>query len=190
MNDAEDDEERGSSASEVVAEDRPSHLYSLFQNDVLSIDAQETVRDMHERSSKAAAVTLDAARSVLQRLMPPKEDVYAISGSVSQWHRILHEVFPLTSLPKSQQDLLTSYDIVIQPETDTMALASWLLGVAMVSQQVRQEAHSPDSIVRAFQKRFSFARVVSEAVESHILSHDSLIGTVEGIELALLYLRA
>jgi len=191
MQDEENDsDEDGSSNSEAVAEDRPSHLYSLFQNDMLSIDSRPAVRERNERTSKAAAASLDAARTVLQRLMPLKEDIHAVSAHVSSWHRALHEVFPLTTLPQSQQDLLSSYEVVTRPEADTMVLAAWLLGVATISQQVPQDAYGPDNVARSFQKRMNFARLVSEAVERHILSHDSLIGTVEGIEVALLYLRA
>jgi len=166
MQDEEDDNgEESSSTSEVVAEDRPSHLCSLFQNDMLSIDTQATVRDLNERPSKTAVASLDAARIMLHRLMPPKEDIYAVSAHVSRWHRVLHEVLPLTTLPKSRQDLLSSYETVTQPNADTMALAAWLLGVATISQQMPQEAHSPDGVARSFQKRFNFARVVCEVAE-------------------------
>ena len=189
MHYTEDEDEDGSVVSEVLTDDRPSHLYSLFHNDLLSIDTQETAREKQVRSSKAAAVPLIEARSVLQRLMPEKADIHANSGHISRWHHILYDIFPLKSLPKSQEDLLASYDTVSQPETDTMALAAWLLGVASVSQLVPQETHSPNSVIKSAQKQLSFARMVSEAVEAHILSHDSLIATVQGIEVALLNLR-
>lgn len=189
MHDAGEDD-KSSTDSEVVEEDLPSHLYSLFENDVISTDAQENARARHEQGSRSVIASLNTARSVLQRFIPPRSDIQMQSGHVLRWQRLLHELMPLGSAPVSAEELSSAYDAMIQPDVDVIDLAMWLLGIAVVTQQILPEDSSPTGFVRQYQKRSSYVRTLSETVETHILSHDSLIGTTRGISLALLNARA
>lgn len=191
MHDAPDEEDRSSSDSEVVEEDLQTRLYSLFENDVVSTDAQQNTKAKHEQSSRSVMASLNTARTILQRFIPPKSDIQMKSGHVPRWQRLLHEIMPLALPPESAEELLSSYDAMMQPDVDTMTLAAWLLGIAVVTQQaLPDDGSSPTGLVRHYQNRSSYVRALADTVETHILSHDSLIGTVRGVSLALMNARA
>ena len=188
--DAAGEDDKSSSDSEVVEEDPPNHLYSLFENDVLRTNAQANTKVKQEQSSRSVIASLNTARAELQRFIPPRSDIQMKSGHLMRWQRLLHEIMPMASLQASAEELSSSYDDMIQPDADTMNLATWLLGIAVVSQQVPPDASSPTGFMKHFQNRSNYVRALADTVETHILSHDSLIGSVKGIGLALMNARA
>ncbi|KAF2095104.1 putative C6 finger domain protein [Rhizodiscina lignyota] len=183
-----DDFEEDSSSSDVLGEDRPTLLGSLFQNEWLSVDTRRQNEQLTERRSKASAQLLDTARQSLQRLVPSREDVVTIAthGFASKWLVLLHTLFPQPFIVKSQQDMLASYDNMRQPDVDAMLLAAWLLALALTAAQVPQEQGSPGAQLAGSQRASNFARSVAMVVEKMILSHERLIGTIQGLGLALL----
>lgn len=99
------------------------------------------------------------------------------------------ELFPMGNIASSEDEVVAKYSSMRQPAVDTWDLASWLLTLALSSQQIPQQEPSPGTLLDTVRKRFNFARAVRETVERSLLSHDSLLGTIEGFQTALLYLR-
>lgn len=187
--DDEDDEDDSSSVAQMVTEDRPSHLYSLFQNEMLSTDNSSTLQSMRQKGSKARKQLLEQVKSTLQPLIPPKDDVFTIANHISRWYGIMFDIFPLSRTQRTTEDVLEGYKAALEPDVDAMELANWMLILAMISQQVPQEAYSPNSAVKGLETRTTFARQVSDAVHRTIVSHYSLIGNLAGLEVTMLWLR-
>lgn len=76
-----------------------------------------------------------------------------------------------------------------QPDVDIVDLASWLLTVAITAQQIPQQSNDTMPSPLGPRKRLNFSRAVSEAVESLVLSHDWLVGTIAGLGLGLHFVR-
>lgn len=183
-----DDYDDDSSASDVLGEDRPTLLSALFQNEWLSVDLQRRNEQLQDRKARTSAHLLDTAKQALQKLIPSKEDVesIAINGYASRWLVLVHTLFPQPFMVKTHQEMVSSYDDMQAPKVEPMALASWLLAVALTAVQVPQEKGSPGAQLNLFQRASYFARAIAETVEKMILSHDRLIGTIQGLSLALL----
>lgn len=187
--DEDEDDDDSSSVAQLVTEDRPSHLYSLFQNEMLSTDNSTNMQEIRQRGSKMTNQLLNSVKLALQPLIPSQDDVLTIANHTSRWYTILFDIFPLSRTPRTREEVLEGYGAATEPDADPMALAFWMLILAMVSQQVPQDAFSPDSTVKGLESRNTFARQVSDAVHSTIISHYSLLGSLAGLEVAMLWLR-
>ena len=184
-----DDSDDDSSVSDVLAAEQPSHLRSLFQNDWLSVDTPRQNAQLQDRKAKASAHLLDVARLALQKLIPPKDELSHMTGSASKWLVLLHALLPQPSVVKSGQEILENYDNMHKPDVDAISLASWLLVVAVTAQKIPQEHDSPGTKFKKCQRLSVFSRAVSDTVEGTILSHDRLIGSIQGLGMAIHFLR-
>ncbi|KIW22220.1 uncharacterized protein PV07_12130 [Cladophialophora immunda] len=184
--DGSDDESNG---SDVLATEQPLHLRSLFQNDWLSGDFGRQDQQLQERKAKASAHLLDLARQTLQQLIPQREDVLDMARTASKWIDLVHAMLPQPFAVKSQRELLDSYESMCAPDADAMSLASWLLDLAVTAQQEPQDQGSPATSLRRFHRISDFSRAISDAVENTLISHDRLMGTTQGLGMAMHFLR-
>jgi hypothetical protein len=82
--------------------------------------------------------------------------------------------------------MLETYEEMQALDVDALRLASWLATLAVTVQQSPQEGSIPPSeLGKYYQKWLDFSRKVSGTVESSILSHDSLLGTIQGLGIGL-----
>jgi hypothetical protein len=172
-----DDSSDDSSVVGVPSTEQPSHLRSLFQNDWLSVDNRRQTEALQDPGTKASAHLLVVAKQELQKLIPPKDEFLrlAMSSSSSTWLVVLGDLLPQPFTVKSQHEFLESYNDMNKPDVDAMTLATWLLTVAITAQQE--------------QKSSVFSRAVSAALESTILVHDRLVGTLQGLGIAVHFVR-
>lgn len=184
-----DEDDETSNISEVVIEGRPSYMDPLFQNEWISTDLQKNTDARREKHAQVTTQLLDTARRALQLIIPPKEDLMTATNQESAWFAIMQEIFPLMSSINSQSDLLSQYDQMKDPNVPVMKLAAWIQTIALISSHMSQDESSPSSFLRNFRRRNSFPQSVINVIETHILSHDSLLGTVDGLEVALLFTR-
>ncbi|KKK11851.1 hypothetical protein P175DRAFT_0559834 [Aspergillus ochraceoroseus IBT 24754] len=184
-----DDSDGESSASEILNAEGPSHLRSLFQNDWLSVDTRRHDEQLQERRVKASAHLLEIARPALQKLIPSKEDTSDMTVYNYDWLNMLHMMIPQPFAAKSQQEMLKHYEEMCQPDVDVISLASWLLTVAITAQQFPRSSGNIESPPLSSQKRLDFSRAVSDTVENLILTHDRLVGTVQGLGMAIHFIR-
>ncbi|EXJ54741.1 hypothetical protein A1O7_10082 [Cladophialophora yegresii CBS 114405] len=185
----EDESDDDSNTSDVIATEQPSHLRSLFQNDWLSADIGGQDEQSQDRRAKASAHLLDSARERLQRLVPAKEDVVNMARTASKWLDLVNSVLPQPFGLNSQQELLDSYDNMLKPDVDAISLAAWLLDLALTAQQEPRVYNSPATSLNRFHKVSNFSRAVSDTVESALFNHDRLLGTVQGLGMAMHFLR-
>ncbi|KAJ5291668.1 hypothetical protein N7478_000919 [Penicillium angulare] len=176
--DTSDDE---SNMSDIFATERPSHLQSLFQNDWLGLDGRQDNGQLQDRMERVCTNLLDIAREALQKLIPPKHEVAEMYESAFEWLRILHALLPQPFIAQPQTDALLNYDRMKKPDVDTMALASWMLTLAITAQQTPQDGPSTPEQPGTWLKQFEPSRAISDAVERAIISHDRLLGTTTGL---------
>lgn len=176
------------SISDALASE-PSHLRSLFQNDWLSADVHPQDEHAQERKAKATGHILVVAKQALQKLIPSRSSVSEIPESAFKWLIFLDTLFPDKLAARSRSEILESYDDMQRPDVDAVNLALWLLAVAITAQQVPDEDRSPSTQGKEYRRWVEFSHELSETVERFILSHDRLVGTVEGLGIALHYFR-
>ncbi|MCJ1383499.1 hypothetical protein MMC17_006613 [Xylographa soralifera] len=164
-------------------------MRSLFQNDWLSVDIDRPNEQLHDRKAMVSAHLLDTARHTLQKLIPSKYEVSHIARSASRWLDLLHTLLPQPFAVKSQQEILECYEEMCKPDTDAISLATWLITIAITAQQIPQEHGSPSTQLDSRQKYSRFSRLVSEIVESTLIAYDRLIFTVDGLGMAMHFVR-
>lgn len=184
-----DDSDDGSSISDVLAADQPAHLHSLFQNDWLSVDVRRQEEHLQDRKTRSSTNLLDVARQALQRLIPPKDQVLNITQSSSKSLELLHALLPHPFEVRSQQEMLENYEDMHKPDVHAISLASWLLTIAITVQQTPYPNDGESEELRNFQRWSGFSKAVSDTVESTILSHDRLVGTTQGLGMAIHFFR-
>ena len=181
-----------SSVVDVPNAQQPWHLRSLFQNDWLSVDTHLQNEYLQDRNAKASAHLLHIAKPALQKLIPSKDEFLSFatsSSSSSEWLILLHHLLPQPFTIKSQQEFLESYDALNKPDVSTLDLATWLLTVAITAQQDPCASDSPEDQVTRYTRCLGFSRAVSDTVESTIITHDRLIGTVQGLGMSVHFVR-
>ncbi|GFF39888.1 hypothetical protein IFM58399_05736 [Aspergillus lentulus] len=175
-----------SSGSDFPMTDRPSHLHSLFQNDWLSFD---TSQNENKAQGKISTHFSRLVRPRLQSLVPPKDEVIEIAGSSFDWLTMLHTLLPQPCTVVSQQDLVAGYEEMCNPDVNILTLASWLLALAIMAQQLPQETENREDQLRKCQKRSDLCRKIINTMESTLLCHDRLLATGEGLGMAVHFAR-
>lgn len=188
-NSGHDDSDEESSASEFLVAEPGSHLRSLFQNDWLSVDTNRDEEQLQGRRGKSLAHLLEMARPRLQKLIPPKDEVCDISRVEYDWLAVMHLMLPQPFAVRSQSEVVDLYSEMCRPDVDVFSLASWLLTVAITAQQIPQGPMDPEDRYTRHQARVELSQNITNTVESAILSHDRLLGTVQGLGLAIHYIR-
>ncbi|KAE8350055.1 hypothetical protein BDV28DRAFT_47863 [Aspergillus coremiiformis] len=184
-----DDSEGDSSGSDIPMAEKPSHLRSLFQNDWVSADAYRPEQQSPQRMDKAVAQLSMNVRPKLQSVIPKREEVADIAGSAYDWLTVLHAIFPQPLMLKSPQELLERYDSMCHPDADVIMLASWLLTLALTAQQTPRGWERSDVYRRKCRRRVEFCQSIISIVEKTLLCHDRLLGTVQGLGMAIHFLR-
>ncbi|KAL4911709.1 major facilitator superfamily domain-containing protein [Aspergillus aurantiobrunneus] len=182
-----DDSDDESIASEILVAEEPTQLRSLFQNDWLSVDTHRRHELLQERRVKASAHLLESVRPLLQKLIPSKEETTEMLTCSYDWLQMIHCMLPQPSVPNSNQEVLERREEMCRPDVDVATLASWLLTVAITSQQIPQGG--PEFQSKSSQRRLDFARTVSDAVEILVFTHDRIVGTVEGLGMTIHFIR-
>lgn len=161
----------------------PAYLRSLFDNNLISTEGRGA------DSSKSATTTgplLRRARQELQRLIPSKEDVVVIARFADTWLTTYHSLFPSRSVTHGSAELIYRRDEMMRPDVEPTTLAIWLISIAITVQQISRDVEEQLSGIKS---PTQYCKTVSETVAHTILRHDSLLGTIDGIETALHFLR-
>lgn len=183
------DDETDSCGSEFDAADQPSHLRSLFQNDWLSVDSQRQTGESHAHRVKGSSHLHNQARRAFQRLIPPREDILNIAQSALQWLPLIYALFPQPGAIMSPQEIGESLESMNKPDIDPISLASWLLTVALTGQQMQEQDNDKGIQLQRSHEWSKFCRAVSDTVETTIMPHDRLVGTISGLGMAMHFFR-
>ncbi|RDW71638.1 hypothetical protein BP6252_08201 [Coleophoma cylindrospora] len=164
----------------------PSHLRFLFNNFLVNTPENEKSK-ADQQSSRLLEECMNRARLRLQSLIPTREEVTAIATYASAWMPLYHALFaPICALESAEQ-LIVYYDQAHDSSVQPVALAMFLLSVAITVQQV-----PPDDISSSFYKGLgtrSFVEDVSRAVDATIVANSAIAGTVQGLETTMLIAR-
>lgn len=178
------------SVSDIVEEvDRLSHLRSLFQNELLSVESHRHNEHDAIQYGGSSMQLIDTARRALQALILPREEIWEISRMGPGWLTIQGEILPQTFGLKSESELFENYGDMCKPDVDPIYLASWLLTVAITAQQPLVCESTSASQREMRQRRWKYYQAVCHAVDKTILSHDNLVGTTRGLELSTQFIR-
>ncbi|EPE34175.1 Putative Zn(II)2Cys6 transcription factor (Eurofung) [Glarea lozoyensis ATCC 20868] len=178
-----------STLSDVLALEPPSHIHSLFQNDWLNVDTNRQDDQLNDHQTRPTAILLNKARHALQKAIPLKYEVSQITGSGSIWLDFFHNLFPQPFALKSAQEILDCYEEMCKPDIDAISLATWLMTIAITAHQVPPRCGNQSASPDRFQSYSKFSQKVSEIVESTLISHDSVVSTVNGLGMAINFVR-
>lgn len=158
----------------------PRHLLQLFDNGPL---------DNSSRSQAQSSSRITTARdsNTLRDLLPSRHDVLAISAYATPWLRLYTSLFPISNVPKSGQEMLSQFDQAALPTSQPMAISSTLLSIAMSIQQVPELSSR-----HRFESINDVARYVNEVivtVERLVVLDDNRAGSVDGVQVTLMFLR-
>jgi hypothetical protein len=177
--------ETDSEMSEISPMNPPTHLQQLFDNEFLDSHGNDGISsDMS--SDKASSAMLVRARTRLQALMPPKEDVRTVISNAASWLTLYNALFPTITMFTNAQEMLAKYEALQAPDASPMSIASLLISISIT---VIQKPRDPSTELTGIKDTAAFVRKVTEAVEETIIANDILAGTLEGIETSLLYIR-
>lgn len=167
-------------------DDNPAHLRLLFEH--LAPDGNDghdiaDRRHMHAKSQRAQS----KARAKLVQLLPTQVEISRISPFAEPWMILYYSLFPAFYAPRWAKQMAASYHHMHEPETHPALIGTYLLIVAITCQQVTSADLLP-SICRE-RDLASYVKTVCECVERTVLDDSTVLGTVEGLECALLFVR-
>lgn len=186
----EDNSSGGSpSLSEQSIVEQPVHLRLLFENKSLSMIGLSESQTVQNLQTSNFAFLLASAKDSLQRLIPSMDEIYDLTNSASEWLITLHSFFPLPSGAKCQEEVTACYDDMHSPSVDTARLASWLLTVALIAEQLPPEPKSMETLNDDRRRQNRLSRAISDTVESKFLAHDTLMGSIQGLSISMQVIR-
>ncbi|KAM3065698.1 hypothetical protein ACMFMG_011403 [Clarireedia jacksonii] len=165
---------------------QPTYLLALFNNAFIS-SAKSTTGEGTHRAPIPHLSTV--ARKLLQPLIPDKKDVITLSNRASGWLKLLHEVFPITFIVKTGDELLAQYDVVREPTVDPVLLALWLLSVALTIEHIPKAQLEPKSSEYWSVDTARYPKAVMDAVETSVVGCDRMICSNKGVEIMMLLVR-
>jgi hypothetical protein len=127
---------------------------------------------------------LSQARVVLQSLIVSKEIANALASHAAAWVTWANSIAPLVFIARTEDELLLDWDRARQPDAQPTAIAAVLLITAQII-QLRPQG----SVQGQLDDVPAYSKAVSDAIESHIVNDDFFAGTLEGIEVCLLFQR-
>ncbi|KAJ5365218.1 hypothetical protein N7517_008104 [Penicillium concentricum] len=179
----------GISVSEQSIAEQPFHLRLLFQNDWLSIEGPSESRVRQGHGITSTAHPLAVARKSLQVLIPSKDEILKTSDSASEWLSMLQSFFPLPCGTTCGEEVVAGYEEMHSPNVDPIKLASWMVTVAMITEQLPQENVRMEIRLKNRQRHSSLSKAISTTVENKVLAYDTLTGSIEGLSLLMQFIR-
>jgi hypothetical protein len=172
-----------SDSSDLSPTNPPTHLLQLFDNGLLGThpDASNITPRHATASHKVHGV------SALRELLPSREDMLTITAHAASWLSLYNSLFPMTSVTRSGDAMLSQYDSLNDPDAYPIAVSALLLAIALTVQVVPNEIFA--GAVTSIKDAPSFIKNVSDTVERVVVLDDALAGTLDGIEATLLFLR-
>ena len=176
------------SASGLPPTSPPTHILQLFNNRVLAVDANAATNAARpsENAPSSPHKSNTSRHSALRDLLPAKEDMDNIMASATPWLS-LYALCPMINPTRSSHEMLTQYEDLQDPDADPVALAALLLSVAITVQQAPSDTSGHAS--RSIKDPASYIKLVSDTVERHVISDETLSGSLEGVKTSLLFLR-
>jgi hypothetical protein len=175
-----DSESDASNLSSIIA---PSHLHQLFENRLIG----STGHDSPAPSPHPFSINNSKRSHALRRLMPIRDDMLKIACKATSWLSLYKTLFPVSFLLKDGDEMLSQYDKLQQGNPNTVETATFLLSVAITVQQAPEDTAGQAG--GNLEDVSAFIEDVADSVDRFLISDNELVGTIEGIETALLFVR-
>ena len=184
---AEDDDDSSDSHSDLSAVNPPAHLRQLFDNELLGTPVAASSATTSDQKESHSITALSRIRRELQRLIPSREDVAVIQHYMDTWLPLLKQFFPASTFLKTGSGVLENYDEMQSDTPHPVAVAGYLIPIAITLQHVPKEMTA--SVLTSIKDGPMVVKQVSDVIEQKLIADDTLLTTLEGIEMNLMFLR-
>lgn len=164
---------------------QPSYLSALFNNSLL-ITARS---DDSDKGHTLPSHLCDLVRSKLQSIIPHKEDLALVANQATGCIHLMSDLCPAVTTINSDDELWSRYEEINHPTASPWTLASWLLTVALTVVHTSGARLRTRSAPNVRKSGFEYSCSVATAVDQVVVSCDELIGSIKGIETAVLLTR-
>lgn len=167
-----------------------SHLRVLFDHfDLHQLDDAVSVHRGKEQAQSAMHANHYNIEpwTDLQALLPSREEIQSIAGFASNWMALYHSLFPAYFTFRSGHHLVDNYDRMRDPQVHPIVLSTYLISVAITTQQLGLEGASHKVWQGYGAKRFVDA--VCRLVSRTVIQNDAISGTAQWVETAMLFIR-
>lgn len=158
----------------------PTHLKLILDDTVVAAE------DVNPGNTALYQRKVAVARTRLQRLLPSKDDVRILVNNAGPWMTIYHMVFPPLSFAPSSEDV-AKYDGFLQDDADPVALAAYLVSLAMTALQLSYRV--PDLQLPSLVSTSKFVRRVIEKTYKVIIADHDIVTSLGGVELIICYIK-
>ena len=177
------DDDSDSIAADLSLTNPPTHILQLLDNGLLDSNGDGSAFQSHHTPSLHKA----HRSSPLRALLPSREDMVTITASASSCLSLYNALFPVMSFAKTSDEMLSQYDKLQDLNADPVAIAALLLSIALIVQQAPND--TAGRVAGSIKDASSFIKDVSDCVELIVISDDILAGTLNGMEMTLLFIR-
>ncbi|KAK4975016.1 hypothetical protein LTR42_004225 [Elasticomyces elasticus] len=162
----------------------PTHLQLLFNNSLLDSQDVREQAPRRLRHHKSSDPRVPRARSALQGLMACEEDTPVLAARAAEWVMWANSIAPLVFIPRTRNEFVLADVQARVPDAEPTTIAAVLMITALTIHMTPQTPlHGQLSDASAY------SRTVSDAIETHIVNDDFFAGSLEGIEICLLFQR-
>lgn len=174
-------------SGEIEGASPPSHLRLLFDNFEQETPESGGSSDTGQEVDRLFTSLMQIARAKLQQLLPSIEEVALIADYASDWMSLYYTLFPAFFAFRTGDQLVSNHERMLEQDVHPVELARYLLSIAITAQQVPVQNMSV-SLYRGHGVT-RFVDAVCRTVEHNIIGNNALVGTLEGLETAMLYVR-
>lgn len=162
----------------------PKHLQLLFENSLLDL---QDVREQEPPQHKFSEARLSRARNALQRLMASEEDTPILTAHATEWLASANAIIPLVFIARTKDELILDWDQARRPDAQPTTIAAVVLITALTVHTIPQSALH--DLSGQLSDTSAYSRAVSDAIETYIVNDDFIAGSLEGIEICMLFQR-
>ncbi|KAK4580396.1 hypothetical protein LTR86_000599 [Recurvomyces mirabilis] len=183
---ADEDDNTDSDVSETSPVNAPTHLRQLFDDGPLDYAEVQSPWKTGQHSSRIEH-RKERARTLLRRLLPPREKVASIAANTGPWLNIIRDMLFTPYGMESTATIVSRWDRVQDPDVSPIELAMLLITLATTIQQM--PAETVTQIFSSLEAGYDFSQEVSDVVSTAIVNDDVLAASLEGLEVCCWWLR-
>ncbi|KAK1059320.1 hypothetical protein LTR74_012718 [Friedmanniomyces endolithicus] len=170
--------------SELELSDASPATALLFNNSLLDSQNVGEHASQHPRQQKSSEARLSQPRSALQCLIVPEENAAALVARAAEWVAWANSIAPLVFVARTKDELMLDWDQARGPDAQPTMIAAVLLITAMTIHLAPQS-----SLCGQLSDASAYSKTVSDVIETYIVNDDFFAGSLEGIEVCLLFQR-
>ncbi|KAK0268999.1 hypothetical protein LTR35_015094 [Friedmanniomyces endolithicus] len=156
----------------------------LFNNSLLDSQNVREQVSRNPRRAKSSEARLSRARSALQGLLASEQDVAALAPRAAEWVTWANSIAPLVFVAQTKDELALDWDHARGADAQPNLIAAVLLITAITIHLTPQR-----SLHGQLGDASAYSKTVSDVIETYMGNDDFFAGSLEGIEVCLLFQR-